>query len=300
MALSPCNSTVDPSGRELVQHGTAAFPIACYHDDLSVNEVLWHWHEELEAALITEGSCVLSIGSRLHTVHAGQGFFINAGVLHGAKALNGSPCRIHSLVFHPRLVGGSEGSVFYQQYLLPLTGDPMLEWIFLQPDENWQSQALSALEQAWQLCMEEKPGFEFRVRSALTEFVWLLDGLSPALPRIPDSRALRNSDRIKRMLSCIHSRYAESLNIKSIAASASLSESECLRCFRSTIGTTPIQYLKQYRLRQAADQLLSSQDKIAEIAERCGFQDISYFTKSFREAYGCTPTEYRNGAYHMV
>ena len=40
MALSTCNCNVDPSGRELVQHGTAAFPIACYHDDLSVNEVL--------------------------------------------------------------------------------------------------------------------------------------------------------------------------------------------------------------------------------------------------------------------
>ena len=34
MALSLCRTTVDDSARELMEHGTAAFPIACYHDDL--------------------------------------------------------------------------------------------------------------------------------------------------------------------------------------------------------------------------------------------------------------------------
>ena len=32
MALSLCRTTVDDSARELMEHGTAAFPIACYHD----------------------------------------------------------------------------------------------------------------------------------------------------------------------------------------------------------------------------------------------------------------------------
>ena len=48
MALSLCRTTVDDSARELMEHGTAAFPIACYHDDLQAEPVPWHWHEELE------------------------------------------------------------------------------------------------------------------------------------------------------------------------------------------------------------------------------------------------------------
>ena len=293
MALSPCNSFTDQYGRELVTHGSAAFPIACYHNDLIHDPVPWHWHEELEAAIITEGAAVLSIGSEKYTVQAGEGFFINTGVLHGACAVDGCHCRIHSLVFHSKLVGGSEGSVFYQNYLRPLTENPTLEWIPLSPSKGWQCQALEALERAWKTCVDEDSGYEFLVRSALSELVWILRSQAPAHSRVPNTKRLRDAERIKLMLSCIHENFGSELNTQMIAASAAVSESECLRCFRSTIGTTPIQYLKQYRIRQAALQLSSTNDKIAEIAVRCGFQDMSYFTKSFRESYSCTPSEYR-------
>ena len=81
--------------------------------------------------------------------------------------------------------------------------------------------------------------------------------------------------------------------MRSIAAAASLSDSECLRCFRTSIGSTPIQYLKHYRLQQATSLLISTDKKITDIALSCGFQDVSYFTKSFREHLGTTPTQYR-------
>ena len=45
--LSECNTTVDRYFREQVQHGTTAFPCACYHDDLAKEDVPWHWHDEL-------------------------------------------------------------------------------------------------------------------------------------------------------------------------------------------------------------------------------------------------------------
>lgn len=48
MAISPCGSATDPQGRELVQHGTALFPAACYLDDPVREPVPWHWHTELE------------------------------------------------------------------------------------------------------------------------------------------------------------------------------------------------------------------------------------------------------------
>ncbi|MDE7197873.1 MAG: helix-turn-helix transcriptional regulator [Lachnospiraceae bacterium] len=73
------------------------------------------------------------------------------------------------------------------------------------------------------------------------------------------------------------------------------STSECIRCFRGTINTTPIAYLKSYRLQQAALKLQLGTDKISAIAESCGFQEMSYFAKSFKEIYGCTPSEYRIG-----
>lgn len=296
MALNECNIAIDSDGRELLEHGSTAFPIACYEDDFRMADVPWHWHEEWEAVLLTQGSCLVAAGNHKATLQKGEGFFVHSGALHGCWDTENTGCRFHSIVFHPRLVGGSLDSIYHQQYIQPLLEHSGPELIVLTPDIPWQKQALQALEEAWQQCVHEEAGFPFRVRNALSEFVWLLHShLSPASAPI-SSKALRDAQRIKTMLSCIHSQFAAELTTATIAASASISESECLRCFRSTIGTTPIQYLKQYRIQQAARQLTETQEKISDIAVSCGFLDMSYFTKVFREMMGYTPTQYRKTA----
>ena len=296
MALSECNTTVDHTGRELLEHGTTAFPIACYHDDFRICDVPWHWHEEWEAVLITQGNCLVAAGNQKVNLSAGEGFFIHSGALHGCWDIENSCCRFHSIVFHPRLVGGSPDSIFYQQCVQPLLEDSGPELIVLKPESPWQKPALEAIEDAWQQCTAEAEGFPFRVRNALSELVWLLLGhLSPAAAPT-STKNLRDAQRIKAMLRCIHGQFDSELTTADIAAAASVSESECLRCFRKTIGTTPIQYLKQFRIQQAAKLLTETRQKISDIAVHCGFQDMSYFTKAFREQMGCTPTQYRKNA----
>lgn len=293
MALSECCINIDSHGQELVDHGTNAFPVACYQDDFHVMNVPWHWHPEWEAVRIVEGSCTVAAGQDKIVLHSGEGFFINSSVLHGCWDLEESGCIFHSLVFHPRLVGGSLDSILHQQYVQPLIDNRMLEWVPLSPRIPWQSEALDAIEAAWQACIHEEQGYEFSVRSALSSLILQLWKNTPQSPERHESGSLRHSERIKTMLSYIHDHYGNELDVGRIASAASIGESECLRCFRSTIGTTPIRYVKQYRLQQAANQLVSTNHHISDIAETCGFSDMSYFTKSFREQMGCTPTEYR-------
>ena len=59
-------------------------------------------------------------------------------------------------------------------------------------------------------------------------------------------------------------------------------------------GMTLKQYITKYRLDLAKRMLEAGSGSIAEIAESCGFTDASYFTKTFRQATGMTPKEYRN------
>lgn len=59
-------------------------------------------------------------------------------------------------------------------------------------------------------------------------------------------------------------------------------------------GTTLRQYIIAYRLKLAKKLLEESAKSINEIAEECGFNDPSYFTKTFRNTFGMTPKEYRN------
>ena len=59
-------------------------------------------------------------------------------------------------------------------------------------------------------------------------------------------------------------------------------------------GITLRQYIISYRLKLARKLLDESVKSINEIAEECGFNDASYFTKTFKNAFGMTPKEYRN------
>ena len=70
MALSMCRTITDDSARELLKHGTPAFPIACYHDDLQAEPVLWHWHEELEVLLVSEGTILATAAGEKYRLTA--------------------------------------------------------------------------------------------------------------------------------------------------------------------------------------------------------------------------------------
>lgn len=294
MALAECNTAVSGDQRELTKHGTVSFPAAFYHDDLGREEVPWHWHEEWEAVFVPSGCCIVAAGQEKYTLQQGQGFFVNTGVFHGCWDLEHSQCRFHSMVFHPRLVGGSLDSVFYQEYVLPLMEHRQVKLIPLTSEVPWQRQALDAIEFAWRAGVEEPKGHEFLVRARLSELVFLLWEHIPRARQQSSDKAIREGQRIKVMLQFIHDHSAEPLDTAAIAASAAVSESEALRCFRSTIGTTPIQYVRQYRISQACRLLRTTQERIGDIAEGCGFSDVSYFTKTFREMKGCTPAQFRN------
>lgn len=95
------------------------------------------------------------------------------------------------------------------------------------------------------------------------------------------------------MLQYIQEHYDGELTLAKIAESAAVSENECLRCFRSMIGSTPIRYVKQLRVQRAAELLVSTDRRISDIGAECGFQEMSYFAKIFRELKGCTPSEFR-------
>ena len=294
MPISACNITLDAHGQELEKHGTSAFPIACYDDDIAVNPVPWHWHEDLEAIVVTEGSLLLGCGSEQYAVHAGEGFFINTGVLHGCWPGRSSSCRIHSIVFHPRLVGGAGDSIFFQKYLDPFMERRIAGSLFLSPEIPWQAAILDHIESAWHCVNYEPPGYEFDVWNHLSQIILHLHINLPVGSRADNQKQLRNAQRIKGMLQFIHERYAERITVTEIAQSVSISESECLRCFRNTVQLTPNQYLRQYRVRQAAKLLTSTEEKISAVAHACGFDDLSFFAKTFRELKGVSPSDYRD------
>lgn len=293
MIVKECGVETDARQRQLKAFGSPQFPVYCAEVDMAVLEIPWHWHDELEVDFPVSGRVCMTVDGKSWSLKPGDCLFVNAGAVHSVRAENQEPCTLHAIVFHPRLVGGSPESVFWQEYLKPMLSDGAAPSCLLGTGEDWRGEALEQIHSAWQSCLNEERGFEFNVRSALSRLVFLLAEHRPVLEKRPSEKTLRDMARIKTMLQFIQVHYSQPLTAAQIAQSAAVSESECLRCFRNVIGATPIQYLNQYRVQRAAELLLSTDLKITEIGGLCGFQEMGWFARTFRKLKGCTPSEYR-------
>lgn len=297
MSLSPAASHTDVTNWETKAHGSHAFPAACYLVELPGHRFKAHWHTELELFSVQSGEVILFAGARRFPLSKGMGAFINTNVLH-TVALAGH-CR-HALlrhtVFHPRLIGGYDGSVFWENYLDPLMTDPECPAFILQ-DADWQQEILDRHTAVWEAIAQDSHGYEFTARNGLSEILFgLTEYQKKSLQKeiLPPARKLlKNQARMKDMLQYIHEHYFETILLEDLAFAGDTSKSGCLRCFKESLGTTPLQYVKQYRLQTASNLLKDTDWQISEIASRCGFEEMGYFAAQFRQMYGCTPSEYR-------
>ena len=288
----PPDIVADNEGRELVQHGSALFPIACYAEDLKSYSVAWHWHEEFEYILAVKGPLTVDVNKMQLILQTGQGVFINSGVLHAVEQAESGSAMLHSGVFHPRLVGGMD-TIFWQKLIRPLLQPGAPAYFLLDGAAAWQGEVLGCLRDAWQAVAEEPPDYENKARYQLSAALRLL-GMQCADSGAKVSQQEQiAAERMKQMLRFVEEHYPEELTVERIAACVALSESACLRSFRQLLGVTPIQYVKQFRVEKAAEMLRSTRLKTGEIGAECGFSDGSYFIKTFREIKHCTPKEYR-------
>jgi AraC-like DNA-binding protein len=291
MAIADCNSPILESGRENQIYMMDAFPIVCYHDDLMRDRVPWHWHDELEFLIVTEGTIIAAEEQNTTAIPTGSGFFVNAGRLHAMWNAGIGPCRLHSMVFSTRLLGSAD-EVYFSKYLSPMIGNPSLRSLKLAPEIPWQKEMLDAVEQAWELCRDEPEGYEWSVRNALSDAFLQLWKNRPSGQAEDRMLGLRRK-RLKMMIQYLEENFEKPLTLMDIASAASVSASEAERCFTAIVRTTPIQFLKDYRLSRAAEFLKSSHDSVTAVAAECGFSDTSYFIRAFRKKYGCTPGEWR-------
>ena len=98
---------------------------------------------------------------------------------------------------------------------------------------------------------------------------------------------------IKQILQYIQENYEKNLTLCGLAAYFHMSEGQFCRFFKSQIGMTAIEYLNYYRIGVACDMLKEGILPISEIATECGYNNISYFNRTFRRYMHCTPGEYQ-------
>ena len=283
------------TGNILLKQENNQIPVEFYERNIERNEIPWHWQEGLEIGIVLSGEIEVSVEAERYFLKEGDGYFINVGALNACRQKPDSSgnCIIRSIVFDPRMEQEMDDNAFYSSYIAPLFSSEAFKGTELSAETPWHKEILRLMTGFWDICIEGKDESYEEAVALISQMIFLLSSHCAAAPRTISPKESRDAERIRMMLSYIDEHYREDLNVSVLSDSAEISESEAMRCFHNMLGTTPIQYVKNYRIRKAAEMLQVSDDKIVDIAIDCGFQDMSYFAKTFRESKGITPTDYR-------
>lgn len=288
---------VDKNLREQITRGTPLFPCAVYFSDIAkyiTGDIPWHWHEEIEMVVVYSGMLYINFCETGIMLKKGEGAFINTNVLHSMQIAGNDGCNLITFVFHPRLIFGSPESIFEQKYVNPLLTCQSLSFVHFTQEVGWQNDIIQCILKAYATYTKEEYGYEILVRECLSK-AWyhLVKNLQASITK-HSLKENNDTGRIKKMLDFIHDNYAEQIELQQIAEAANISERECFRCFKRSIGISPAVYLLKHRVSAAANFLANTNMSVTEICCKSGFNSSSYFSKVFKNFMRCSPVTYRN------
>ncbi|MFY9422036.1 MAG: helix-turn-helix domain-containing protein [Bacilli bacterium] len=111
----------------------------------------------------------------------------------------------------------------------------------------------------------------------------------------PDQSELKNY-LVERIVKFIEQNCAKPLTLDVLANEFYLSPGYLCRLFKQKVGINFIDYLNTVRIARAKHLLLTTNLRIYEVGNLCGYADLNYFTKVFKKATGVTPSYFRNNS----
>lgn len=282
--------------KELTEHGTPDFPIFIsrrFSFPYNIGVFSWHWHNDFELTYIADGRFEYSVGSDTFVVNPGETILINSKVLHQVNPLQSENSIYYSYVFAPEFLCESSQNLIYQKYILPLVQNQNFPYYVFQQKEEWEQEFQLEIEKLNQAADSHDFTRELCIQNCLQKiFLLLIKNVPNVCCKSADSTDSERYSLMKIML-FIKEHYWESVTLQDMADIANISKSSCNRLFRKTLKMTPFEYLLDFRINQSLQLLGGSNQSITSVASACGFHDVSYFCKVFREKKGISPQRFR-------
>lgn len=277
---------------ETVQHGSNGYPFKFYYENLAMfdfNCIDWHWHAELEFVYIESGNVACWVGDKQFVLSEGDGIFINSKILH--RFYSKKEAVIPNFLCLPSFIGAQE-SLIYRKYVLPVISSS-LSFLIFRALVPWQAKAIEIMKQIIAV-QDDDLSCELATASLVQE-LWLNIYENADFTYTEDKmdRSASSMARLQLMMQYIHMNYAHEISLDDIAADAKISKSTVLNLFRNYLHITPVNYLIDYRLKEAAVLLSKTEKKINAISSETGFHNVDYFCRLFKKHYHLTPTQYR-------
>ena len=235
-----------------------------------------HWHESLELHYILTGESVIYINQSPVIAKEGDLVICNSNELHQGFC-SAAPMESCRLLFSLEDISpemDNRGYVFQNH----IQKDEVIKQLFLE------------------LCREEAnqaPGYKQACKAIVTQLMVHLcrNYVVQTLSREDTRRQKKNRERCNRLITFIEANYANPIANQDMADLVHLSKDRFEHFFRENFGLSALQYIQNYRMKMAKKLIKEGNVPISKVAEMVGFADYNYFGRTFRNHYGCTPTQ---------
>ena len=280
--------------KENKPHGTKDDPFSTYHIENAGRsfQIPVHWHDEFEIIYVRSGFLTVSISGESYIGKTGEAFVVSPGNLH--------------------LMGSQSGTVDYYTFLFPLKyisfcTDDMLDEKLLEPLNSGHLMICPRVnDTAKELCEqlikiyeakndESESKITTQVRTKIILLQFILEMWKKGFV-IENDTSGRNTVE-KEIVSYIQQNFTGKISLREFGEQFHLSEKYISRYFKEHFHITLSQYVTYLRLEHAKQLLQDTDIPVTDVAMQSGYQNVSYFIRSFQKAYAVSPLKYRKNNY---
>lgn len=98
---------------------------------------------------------------------------------------------------------------------------------------------------------------------------------------------------ILKTLQFIEENFKDDITSAEIAANIGISSDYITKQFKKELEITPLEYLRKYRIAKAIELIKTTDMSISDISVACGFNDLSLFSRVFKQTFGLTPRDFK-------
>lgn len=268
---------------EKSERGTLGFPFQMYTGSGNIGGRLIttaHYHNEIEIMKVQKGVTRLIVDGEVIAAKPDRLYFINPADIHSMYV--DSPCRYRCIVFSKELLSLPENSVVFKRLINPLFNGDLR---FCQTtDEEYCCRIFDEIDM---LSQDGEKNATVIVAKLLIllgfcEERGFLEKTQTATTKAPIHRAIRYMEE----------NFTDKLTLEEISKKAQMNPKYFCSYFKKHTGTTPITYLNELRIRKAK-KMLNSGCSVLDSAYSCGFENVSFFIRKFKETTGITPGKYK-------
>lgn len=274
--------------KEHREQGTFNFPIAFYHQSFRSPRyhMTYHWHHHYEIIRILSGSFHLTLDSDTRSYHEGDIIFITDGMLHGGNPEDNT-CVYDCIVFDLQIL--MQNNHICSKAIHDIMNHKIVINTLL--SEN-NTSVLPIVDSLAKALSGRHTGYEFMTQGCLYQLLGTVLEEHLYRENIYDLTQSRRLNSIKEVLTYISENYSRNISLDMLSKIAGMNPKYFCRYFHSMMERTPIDYLNYYRIECACEMLSTKNISVKEAAISCGFNDESYFIKTFSKYKGITPKQF--------